>query len=121
MKEPAVRPYASDLGNALIWLQAEFESNRLEVVLAPCRREANVGGCIRVAASRNAAWYRALCAAYPSGRFRRKTAPDTRVKRANIARVLARLVNGQPSSSRYAPEILRAAARVADSHRRQSA
>jgi hypothetical protein len=95
-----------DLRNALVWLQAEFESTRLEVILVPCRSEVNVGGCIRVAASQNAKWYRALCAAYPSGRFRRN---------------LARLVNGQPSRSRYVADILRAAARVADSQRRKSA
>lgn len=102
----------AELRHGLEWLHAELESSRLEVVLVPCRREVNVGGCIRVAASRNAAWYRSLCAAYPSGRNRRKSAPDTRIKRANVARILARLIAGKPSRSRYVAELLRFAERI---------
>ncbi|WP_415907295.1 hypothetical protein [Oleiharenicola sp. Vm1] len=103
---------SADMRHGFEWLQAELESSRLEVVLVPCRREVNCGGCIRVAASRNAAWYRQLCNRYASGRFRRNRAFDTRIKRANIARILARLVDGKPSRSRYVADLERFAARV---------
>ena len=64
---------------------------------------------VRVAVSRNAAWYRRLCLRHASGRMRSNRAPDTRIKRQNIARVLSRLVDGLPTRSKYAPELLRIA------------
>lgn len=92
---------------ALQLMQAEFESTRLEVGLIPCRKTANEGGMIRVAFSKNCEWYRKLCLAYPSGRKRVNSAPDTRIKRRNIASVLARLASNKTSRSRYVPDILR--------------
>jgi hypothetical protein len=93
-------------------MRAEFEGNRLEVILVPCRTYSNIGGCIRVAASKNARWYRSFCAAHGSSRLRRNNAPDTRIKRANIAALLDRLCAGLPSRSKYAPEIIRIAERL---------
>jgi hypothetical protein len=90
-------------------LLAELESSRLEVFLVPSRRRVNEGGCVRVAVSKNAGWYRAFCRRHPSGRLRRNAAPDTRIKRANVLRLLAQLAEGKPSTSKYAPEILRIA------------
>ena len=101
---------ASDLqrmNRVLQIMQAEFESNRLEVGLVPQKIRTNEGGMIRVAFSKNCEWYRKLCASYPSGRTRRNSAPDTRIKRANIASVISRLCAGRDSRSRYVDDILR--------------
>lgn len=85
---------------------ADFESHRLQVGLAPCRREANVGGMIRVVLDRNPLWYRKLCAKYPSSRQRNHRKPDTRIRRERIAGVLFQLATKGQSVSRYAPDIL---------------
>jgi hypothetical protein len=98
---------------ALEIMLAELESTRLEVGLAPCRRFANEGGCIRVCLSRNADWYRRFCTAHPSGRFRRNAKPDTRIKRRDTIRVLGRLIAGRASLSKYAPEFVALARRRA--------
>lgn len=90
---------------------AELEGGQLEVVLAPCLHEVNVGGCIRVAVSRNADWYRRFCARHLSSRLRRNLAPDTRIKRRDTIRLLQRLIAGHESPSKYAPELLRLAMR----------
>lgn len=84
----------------------ELESNRLEVGLAPCKYTCNEGGCVRVAFSRNATWYRRYCAQYCSSRRRNKKHPDTRIKRAETVRILGRLIEGKPVRSQYAPVLL---------------
>lgn len=99
--------------NAFELLLAELEGNALVVVLAPCRRFVNEGGCIRVCASLNATWYRRFCAAHASSRGVRRGKFDTRIRRAGVARLLRRLAAGLPSSSKYAPELARIAAREA--------
>lgn len=86
-------------------LLAELESSRLEVVLVPCRRTVNAGGCIRVAVSKNAEWYRRFCARHGSGRYRKNALFDTKIRRANIVRVLGRLAAGEMSRSKYAHEL----------------
>jgi hypothetical protein len=98
----------------LIILQAELESSCLEVVLVPCRREVNSGGCVRVCANRNCDWYRRFCAAHSSSRQRRKAAFDTRIKRRDTLRLLGRLIEGRPSRSKYVPELLGFALRAAE-------
>lgn len=86
---------------------AELESNRLEVVLTPCKRETNVCGCIRVAASRNAEWYRKFCAKHPSSRRRKNAAPDTRIKRMDTVRLLERMIRSRHlAPSKYAQELV---------------
>jgi len=92
---------------------AELQSSELLVGLVPCRRYDNCGGCIRVAFSKNAAWYRHFCGRHLSCRRRRNLAPDTRIKRANVERLLERLLaqDGR-SRSKYAAELLRLAART---------
>lgn len=97
----------------LIQMQAEFESHQLEIALVPCRRHVNEGGCIRVAVNKNAAWYSAFCARHLSSRNRARALVDTRIKRRNVTRLLQRLIDGQPSRSKYAPELLKEAARLA--------
>lgn len=107
----ATPPPALRLG--LEVLLAELDSARLEVVLVPARRAVNVGACVRVAVSKNASWYRAFCRRHPSSRRRRNAAPDTRIKRANVLRLLAQLIAGEPARSKYAREILRLAVNAA--------
>ncbi len=94
---------------------AELESARLVVVLVPCRRFVNEGGCIRVAAEKNCTWYRRFCAEYPSGRRRASSSFDTRIRRRDTLRLLARLVDGAASSSKYAEHLLQIARRMAGS------
>jgi hypothetical protein len=100
------------LNHGLELLLAELEGNQLEVALVPSRRPVNVGGCVRVAVSRNARWYRDFCARHPSSRRRLNAAPDTRIKRANVRRLLEALIAGRPVRSRYRAEILRLAVRA---------
>jgi len=94
--------------NAVRELLDELESNRLEVGLIPCRRECNVGGMIRVTLSQNAKWYRDFCANYPSTRRRKKSAFDTKIKRANIVAALNSILRGETRSV-YASHLLRIA------------
>lgn len=84
---------------------AELESNRLVVVLVPCKRRVNEGGCIRVATEKNCKWYRVFCARHLSDRKRRKSAVDTRIKRANIISILSRLAGEKCTNSKYFLEL----------------
>lgn len=93
-------------------LLAELEGNRLEVALVPAPRPSHEGHAVRVAVSRNPAWYRRLCAIFPSSRRRAKSLPDTRVRRANIAAVLSRLAAGAPVRSRYAAHLVKIASHL---------
>lgn len=106
------------LKHGLEQLQGEFESHQLEIVLVPCKVRVNEGGCIRVAVSKNARWYSQFCSRHPSSRKRGNTLFDTCIKRRNIARLLQRLVDGKPTRSKYAPEILKLAGRLAQAERR---
>jgi hypothetical protein len=109
------------LENTLAEMLAEFESNRLEVVLVPQRRFTNIGGCIRVAVAKNCAWYRDFCATYPSTRKRKKAAFDTAIRRENTLRALRGLVAGD-CHSKYAPHLLAIArARCAVASRKTAA
>ena len=91
---------------------AELDSAKLEVQLAPLNprlRNYNEGGCKRVVTSRPVKWYRQLCNRHVSSRGVRRGKFDTRIKRANVLRLLQRLTSGLPTVSKYAPEILRVA------------
>jgi hypothetical protein len=91
---------------------AELESHRLEVALVPLRadrRGYNEGGCKRVVVDRNPRWYSELCRNHPSSRVRNHRKPDTKIKRANVLRLLRRLVDGLPTTSKYAAELMRRA------------
>lgn len=92
---------------------AELESSRLVVVLVPCRRQVNEGGCIRVAAERNCTWYRRFCAEYAAGRRRASASFDTRIRRRDTVRLLVRLSAGRHSASKYAEHLLQIARRTA--------
>ncbi len=88
---------------------AELEQHRLEVALVPARDRRHETHCVRVAVAQNPTWYRRLCAAHPSSR--RRTKPDTRVRRQNVLAVLARLAAGKSSRSTYAAALTKEAAR----------
>lgn len=93
----------------LLQMLCDLESHRLEVVLVPLnpnRRGWNEGGCRRVVCDCGPRWYRAMCARHTSSRAVRRGKHDTRIRRQTILGVLRRLVNGQRSWSKYAPEIL---------------
>ncbi len=96
--------------NGLEQMLAELESSCLEVVLVPARHRTNEGASVRCAISKNALWYRRFCAAFPSDRKRNNAAFDTRIKRAGTIATLNALISGR-SRSKYAPDLLRIAAR----------
>lgn len=75
----------------------ELESSCLEVILVPERRRTCEGGCIRVAVSKNALWYRQFCATYLSTRKRRNLAPDTCIRRRETLNALRRMIAGKAS------------------------
>ena len=60
-----------------------------------------VSRCTRVVVSRNPAWYRNLCAAFPKHRKRprAKKHPDTRIVRRDVLRLLERVSAGLPVRS----------------------
>ena len=89
---------------------AEMESHRLEVMLVPARWETNAGACVRVAVSKNCTWYRAFCGRHASSRRRTKAAFDTRIRRRDVERLLARLI-AAGSRSKYAEELMAVAQR----------
>lgn len=92
-----------------------LESHRLEVQLAPLNprlRNFNNGGMKRVVADRNADWYRKFCARHLSSRKRNHRKPDTKIKRANILRILNRLAQGLPSRSKYAAELEKISSKI---------
>lgn len=86
---------------------AELESNRLVVILVPCKVRVNEGGCIRVAAEKNCLWYRMFCRRHLSGRVRNNSALDTRIKRQNVINLLSRLAAGKTTNSKYLLELTR--------------
>lgn len=93
---------------ALEIMLMELESNRLEVQLVPLNprlRNWSESGCKRVKAGINATWYRGFCSRHPSSRGVRRGKFDTKIRRANVERLLRRLIAGQPSCSKYAAEI----------------
>jgi hypothetical protein len=93
---------------------SELESHRLEVCLVPLNpkmRGYNDGGCKRTLLDQNPRWYRSLCAEHASSRGARRGKFDTRIRRQNIERVLARLIAGKKSWSKYADDLRRIATR----------
>ena len=69
---------------------ADLSTHRLEVVLAPSKRNeiAERGGMIRVVCDTNTPWYQRMCADYPSTRKRDKRAPDTAIRRQDVIHAL---------------------------------
>lgn len=95
--------------NACELLLNELESHMLVVQLVPLnpnRRGWNEGGCKRVVADRPAKWYRELCARHASSRGVRRGKFDTRIKRANVLALLARLAAGRGTTSKYRDELV---------------
>ena len=97
--------------HALLEMLDELETQRLEVVLIPQPDPANPGACLRAVAAVNPAWYRRICAAFESRRKRHYRKFKTKVKRAEIRRVLAALCEKKTTQSIYAKWLLNEAAR----------
>lgn len=91
---------------------AELEGNQLEVGLFPCKRFVNEGGCIRVAISKNAKWYRDFCSRHASSRIRNHRLFDTKIRRQSTISILKQLTETGKSRSKYANEILSIAAKI---------
>lgn len=94
----------------------QLESHSLQVMLVPLNprlRNYNDGGCKRVVCDKPPVWYRQFCWQHPSSRGIRRGKFDTRIKRANVLALLRRLCAARNSTSKYAPELLRIARRVA--------
>jgi len=107
-----------DLMPALQLMLNQLESHRLEVQLVPLNprlRNYNEGGCRRVVVNQPPKWYRDFCNRHPSSRGVRRGKFDTRIRRANVMRLLARLACGKPSVSKYREEMLAVAERLHES------
>ena len=101
-------PHSVNTMEALIEMQAELESHRLEVQLVPLNpkmRNWTEYGMKRVCVDVPPKWFRKLCQKHTSSRAIRRGKHDTRVRRATILSVLRRLIAGQPTTSKYAAEI----------------
>jgi hypothetical protein len=100
MNSPAQKSPASEHSepSALERMLMELEGNQLVVILVPQKRHTNEGGMIRVAVSKNATWYRRFCSAHLSGRKRRNSAPDTRIKRFHTIAALQAMIAGVRST-----------------------
>lgn len=99
----------NSMSRRLQYLLCELESNSLQVCLAPSKRGINESDQIRVALSRNANWYRAMCAKFQSGRKKSRTNFDTLIKRRETLKALNRLIDGRALGTVYEERILAAA------------
>jgi len=98
------------LNTELQLMHDELESQQLTVALFPAPHPAFEGHMIRVPIESNVAWYRCLCSKYPVG------VRSTKVRRADILRVLARLASGKPSSSQFADYLVQMAKKRIDNN-----
>ena len=87
----------------------ELESSALVVVLAPAPDARHEGHCVRCVAEKNARWYRAFCAAFPSSRRRSRALADTAIRRRETVRCLAAMLAGERVGPVYGPRLLDAA------------
>jgi len=77
---------------ALRMMLAEMSIHRLEVTLAPSKRDPDSGSKIRVVMDKNADWYQRMCADYPSTRKRMNRAADTAIKREHTVTALEKVI-----------------------------
>ena len=97
--------------DALEIMADELDANRLEVALMPAPSPAHAAHSVRVAIDRNPAWYRRLCARHAPGHGRHP-AKGTRIRRAEVRRILARLTAGLPCAGYLARELAEIAAQM---------
>lgn len=93
------------ISDALEVMAAELAERRLVVCLCPAPSSAFEGHMVRVAVDRNPAWYRRLCASAEGWRGHRRKA-DTRVRRQEVERVLAALIDGRVTRSQWVSSIM---------------
>lgn len=87
----------------------EIQSAALDVQLAPAPDARHEGHCIRVVCGKNAAWYRAFCARFPSSRIRARSKPDTAIRRRETVRHLRDMLAGGTGGTCYGPRLIDAA------------
>ncbi len=100
--------------NPLEQMLMELESHQLRVCLVPLnpsKRGFNEGGCKLVLIDQNPLWYRRFCARHPSSRGIRRGGFDTRIKRANTLRSLARMLAGH-AAGKYETELRTIASKI---------
>lgn len=99
-----------DLPTAACHMRRQLQANRLQVVLAPAPQPQFSGHQVRLVEGRNPAWYRELCAEYPSRRSRpRRRGPgymDTAIKRRHVLRALREIERGGAFASEYARRLM---------------
>ena len=106
---PYGTPYLSVLERRVLrQMLADLSSHRLEVILAPSKRDemAQRGGMIRVVLDANAAWYQKMCADYPSSRKRDNRAPDTAIRRGDTIHALEDMLKTRWVVSEYQRRIM---------------
>jgi hypothetical protein len=89
-------------------LHDELECRRLDVYLSPAWGSyGDDGKQLRVAMDQNPRWYREFCAAYPANRSRprRRSKPDTIIKRRHTLRALREIAAGRAQTT-YARRLL---------------
>ena len=88
----------------------ELSTEKLEICLVPSTipEVADDGGMVRAVCSQNPKWYQDMCEAFPSNRFKGRTARKdyTKVNRRYILKLLVRMVTNGKTRSLYAPFIL---------------
>lgn len=92
-----------DVIQDMLW---SLECDSLEVILVPSRKGE---GMIRQVVNQNPEWYRSFCAAHTANRKRpkiRRKHHDTKIKRRNVVRTLARWLSRGVSESLYAEDLL---------------
>lgn len=87
----------------------ELESSRLVVCVAPAPDPRHTGHGVRCVFEKNAAWYRAFCAAFPSSRRDQNSKGRTAIKRRETSANLLRLVSGIRAGPVYGPRLFDAA------------
>lgn len=92
----ALAPLTQAQRDAAGELRAEMSEHRLDVTLAPAPRPMFAGHAVRVILDGNPGWYSQLCASYTKKRRypRRRSRPDTDIRRPFVERALDRLAKG---------------------------
>lgn len=89
------------------WMLWQLDSCQLRVTLAPGDPARDPNRKVRVVEEENPQWYQEFCAEYPSYRSwpRRRSKPDTAIKRSHTLRALGEMAQGGVSTE-YAQRLL---------------
>jgi len=102
----------TDLRPAVEQMLLDLDLMSLEVGLVPAPEQRHCGHCVRAVWCRNPRWYRQLCEMFPRyRRHRRDRYVDSKVKRADVRRVLLQLLR-EGARSQFAEPLLAFAAEM---------